>query len=261
MDIEDLMREGPTPAIGPDAGHRRRIVWTIDDAQQFVELLRAEFPNVFLYEDFGWRASRPEMPQVRIVERVDDIRTIHEINAILPYRDWKPDLVQVESSRPGGPPRWVWARYVSPQISFHLPCDPVHRPDWHEAGRSRVRPFEAWVGEDLMTSYRRELPEEKRALDRIIGIARKLCVLAVPVAWESEAAYLGGNGRVLGRPKMPLRSRWATPATIKWCRAAADRVLDGTAWASGGAYGYLPPELVPDSWWGDIAKPKWARRG
>jgi len=257
MDFDDLRREGPEPAIMPNAGRRQIIVWTRADAQRFVELLHDAFPNLFLYEYFGWRDSGEETPNVRILDRVDDPTIFQRVQGFFPYPGWKPELVRVGVGVPGERPHWTWARYLSPSFSFNIPRDDCPwRPEWKQ--ENRARPFETWPRSDISTSYRRRLPEEQRIEAKIMRLARKICVRTVPVQWKTTDDYYNGRGKVsLGG--LRVGEGWATQATIDWYRAAPNRLLGGNTWASGGGHGCIPVEEVPDSWWGDIPKPKWAQ--
>ncbi len=258
MEFEDLRREDTESGIYPNAGRRQVIIWTRADAQRFVELLRAAFPNLFLYESFGWRNSRVEKPDVRILDRVDDPTITQNVQGFFPYPEWKPELVRVGDGVPGERPHWTWARYLSPRFSFEIPRDDCPwKPEWRQ--ENRARPFESWPRSNILTSYRRQFPDEQRIEAKIMRLARKLCIRTVPVQWKTVDDYFAGRGRV-ARVGFMVGDGWATPAAVDWYRSAPNRILDGSTWASGGGHGCLPVEDVPDSWWGNVPKPKWAQR-
>ncbi len=251
-----MRREGPTPAVIPNAGRRQEVYWMIDDAQRYAVLLRKAFPKIMFYETFEKTDDLEEKPTIRILDRLDDPTIRNHVGAFVPYDGWIPNLVRIKG--PTQKLRWTWSRYLSPRLRFPVWYGPNARPaEWRtEPDAPRV---ETWTGTSILTSYRRELPDEGRISDRFVALARKLCIRTVPVLWKSSREFLEGDGKV-ARGGLLVGDGWTTPAAAAWCLAAPGRVLGFSASASGGAHGCLPVELVPDSWWGDIPKPKWAQR-
>ncbi len=259
MDFDDLRREGHEPAIVPNAGRCQTVNWTSADAQRFLESLRAAFPHIFVHEDFSYLNRRAEKPIVRTLDRIDNPASSLCVEVLFTYPGWQPDLVRVDDPDPGHSPYWTWARYVSPRLSF-IVCrddDCVWRPVWKKEGRAS--PIESWASTDIMTSYRRELPEERKIEAKAMRLARKLCARTVPAIWRSLEEYFSGEGRVNPGGFM-IGDGWTVPSVIDWCRSGPNRMIDAGTFAVGGGTGCLPVDLVPDIWWGDIHRPKWAQR-
>jgi hypothetical protein len=259
MDFDDLRREGREPAIVPNAGRGQTVNWTSADAQRFLESLRAAFPHIFVHEDFSHLHHKAEKPVVRTLDRIDSPAKRLRVEVLFTYPGWQPNLIRVDDHDPGYSPYWTWERYVSPRLSFSVRRDEdyVWRPVWKQEGRAS--PIESWASTDLMTSYRRELPEERKIEEKALRLARKVCERTVPMLWHSLEDYFTGKGRV-NRGGFMVGDGWTVPSVIDWCRAAPNRMIDAGTFAVGGGTGCLPVELVPDAWWGDIPKPKWAQR-
>ncbi|MBI1245850.1 MAG: hypothetical protein GC202_12655 [Alphaproteobacteria bacterium] len=259
MDLENLHREGPTPTIYPNAGRRQEVYWTGDDASRYFVLLRKAFPRILFFEDFCEAAELKPKPMVRFVEELDDLSRRFHAHAFIPYEGWKPELIRKPVVPESTRIRWTWARYLSPRLSIDLSF----------GGRSsclawRTEPesskIEHWGSTPILTSYRRELPSERRISDKFVALARKLCIRTIPVLWESHQEFVAGKGKV-SRGGLMAGDGWATPAVVNWCLEVPGRIIGFFPTASGPAHGCLPVELVPDSAWGDIRKPKWAQRG
>lgn len=109
MDFDELRREGPSPAIYPNAGQDRNICWTKADAGRYGEALKMAFPGILFYEDFCWRNSKPQMPDVRFVDRLDDTQTGADFYAVIPYPGWKPELVDHRPETQKARPHWTWS--------------------------------------------------------------------------------------------------------------------------------------------------------
>jgi hypothetical protein len=259
MDFEDLRREGSFPAIIPNAGSDVLLAWAPADFGRFGEILRAAFPGIVFYETFLTSVDGPEPPEIRWLDRLDDPTIEHEPCAFIPYPGWEPKLV-LETSRLGsGRKYWTFARYLSPQFSISsFPGLPIGHENWR--GRAAAAPIEYWKYRGVAVSYRKALPDEVRIAAKFIRLAKKLCVRTVPVKWGSYAHFRAGDGRVIENwHRFP--PGWASQAAVDWCRAAPGRVigLSVDAQQEPKAFGYMPADCVPDSWWGAKSRPKWAQ--
>lgn len=258
MDFDELRREGPTPAIYPNAGRRQEIYWTGEDASKYCALLRKAFPQILFYEDFREAAELEAKPTVQFVKQLDSLFRCVHIHAFIPHDRWKPELIRKPVVPESKRNLWTWAHYLSPRLSIHLSFG--GRPSWLPWRTEPDAPkVEHWGSTPILTSYRRELPGEQRISDKFVALARKLCVRTVPVRWASRRDLEEGKGRV-SRAGFMTGDGWTTPAVVDWCLAKPGRVIGFFPAASGWAHGCLPIERVPDSWWGDIRKPKWTER-
>jgi hypothetical protein len=84
-------------------------------------------------------------------------------------------------------------------------------------------------------------------------------VRAVPVSWKSLADFREGRFRVSDAGFM-IGKGGVSQRVVDWCLQKPQRVMQMFVNVPGSAHGCLPVELVPDSAWGDIHKPKWAQR-
>lgn len=258
MKIEDLMREDERPAIPPNAGHRVAVSWTVPDWLAFERDIRAAFPNAFFYEDWPRKTDTKVAPTFRILGRLDEPDIRRDVKLMFPYPGWKPELVFIQPERPGWPHHWAWKNYLSPIISFSV--RPHNEPfdDLFDAAdpQSKIR---TWSTCEIETSYRRQLSDEVRLVRKILRMADRRCARAVPVNFGSYADFLSGNGRV----SRFVRSErcLASSTVIDWANGAPDRLIRCLHLSEGTFEVWMPLERVPDSWWGDIPKPKWAQRG
>ncbi len=265
-DFDDLRREGPIPAIVPNFGHRREICWTRADLGRFGDALRRAFPDAFFYEHFESGDETCPKPSPLVPERLDDPRIVNSIHVLFPYPGWKPKLVLATYDPGRVKPYWTWSHYVSPILTINnglrgsgaLNIDASAPDTWiDEAADS---PIETWRLSSVTTSYRRELPEERRIQARALRILERMCVRTVPVRWDTYADFQARKGRVR-KSGFLAGCGWVTPAVLDWYRAAPRRAIDLGLFMQGSADSCLPVDEVPDSWWGDVRKPKWAQVG
>ena len=258
MDFDDLRREGSTPAISPNAGARRILCWTRRDIGAFGEALRKAFPDALFYEDFRPAKWIPEPPRPRILDRLDDPTIKRNIEIVFPFRGWKPEMASIARGPHPDDRFWTWSQYLSPVVTIWLNArDACVMQDWN--GRAMDAPVEYWQESSITTSYRRELPEERRIAEKAVRIAERICVRAVPVGWLSYDDFRSKAERV---SEVGLRYGfgWVTPAVLDWYRAAPNRAIRLKVGKNNYGTGCLPVEYVPDSAWGDVPKPKWAQR-
>jgi len=249
--------EGHHPIVSPNAGYRQEHFWTSADAQLFGERLRAEFPQVLFYVVVGSKRDPAKEPQIDFLERLGTVPTRDSITAFFPYPGWQPELVWVEKPQSGSPPYWTWRNYLSPILSIEVgPDSSGNAVPWSRvSGQSRHLD---WPADSVSTSYRRSFPDEARIARRVIALVRSMCVRTVPVFWKSESDYRAGTG-IVSRAGMMLGHGRATPSVVEWYRAEPDRSIGFHRIGGGGAFGCLPVDEVPDSWWDGIRRPKWAQ--
>ena len=260
MDIDDLRHEGSFPAIVPNAGQDRNICWVKADAGRYGELLKENFPGILFYEDFGSHNHKPERPDIRFVDRLDDTQAGARFEAIIPYRGWKPELVYYRSETDRIHPHWTWSRYLSPIITIGVPGPRVGgRRGWRSHFETETGEVENWGALSIMTSYRRQIPEEARIQAKAVRLADKMCVKTVAIAWLSYADFLAGRGKIWGGKKQ-LGIQHVTPAVLDWYRAAPGRAIALQVAPAGWAISYLPVEDIPEDWWDGFCRPKWAQR-
>ncbi|MBI3503961.1 MAG: hypothetical protein HY059_03905 [Proteobacteria bacterium] len=256
MRFEELCREGSFPAIVPNAGQRRSLCWRREDAGRLGEELKKAFPNVLFFEMPIRCEYRPENPNIRFFDRLDDAAVDTSVTAVFPYPGWKPDLV-FEKTSSTGRPFWHWAHYLSPIISFSI--NSYNRVNWNDwRGAAAEQPVENYFASDITTSYRRQLPEEARIQAKVVRLSDKMCTKVVAVIWRSYADFFAGRGEIWGKKKR-LGILHVTRNVLGLYRAAPGRAIDLQVAPGGWGIGYLPVEEIPDSWWGDIPKPKWAQ--
>lgn len=258
MDISDLMREGERPVISPSAGQYREFCWAPADWGRYGEELKRAFPQIVFHEELGHEASREEKPEVRFFDRLDDPAIAQPIDAVFPYEGWKPELVQ--TTHRFGPPTkyWTWARYLSPRLRLFVRTrDQGALENWR--GQATDAPIEEWPAGRLYTSYRRLLREEQQIATKAFRIAQKLSVRAVPVRWKSLADFRAGRFKVNDVGFM-IGAGWTSQRVVDWCLQKPQRAMQMFVNVCGSAHGCLPVERVPDGAWGDVHKPKWARR-
>lgn len=258
MNIEGYFLEGTKPAIVPNAGHRLSVNWMDSDRRRFSDLLRSKFPNVLFFEAFHNTDGKYENFRPCFVEHLDESRPGKSVDAVFPPPAWRPEVVLIPDPRL---PHWTWKNYLSPQISIMPRFEPGKtsvRNDWK--GHAANERISVWRGTTIMTSYRRELEAERRIQAAALRLATKVCRQLVPVRWESYGHYRNRDGEI--NPWLITSERnFASQGVIDWARAEPRREIDlsvntydhiGNSWYA--------PEDIPDAWWGDIPKPKWAQR-
>jgi len=254
MDMKTLLWEGPHPAVPPNMGHDLTVLWTNEDWETFMRSVRAAFPNaMFLVDLIGTQDSSAEKPELRIVDRFVGREPIRRIKLLFPDPDWRPKYIQVPNSR--GKLDWMLDQYWSPRIWFMGLFEEPGSSDW--MGMAEDRPVERWYSRSINTSYRRQIDREKTTQAKVLNLARKIGRRLVAVRWPSLADYFAGNGTV--KKFWPQgESVFASEAVIRWYREDRYRALGLNVLRSNkAAFSCLPPEDVPDHFWGDVKKPKW----
>jgi hypothetical protein len=254
MDVKQLLWEGPNPVTPPNMGRSVSFAWHLADWQTFELAVRTAYPNVFFYEGLknSEESGETEPPLTRI-ERLDQSRSGRKIEMCFPALEWVPRLIR----RPNkwGKLKWTFDQYWSPQIWVDAPRkDAKYDLWWHI---DEETPAHYWPGNMIQSSFRRQFEREKKIEAKVLGFARKIGRRMVCVYWESLTNFHAGIGRVdgaFGNSKSFL----ASESVIDWYRQNP-----GTAICiefpkrSGSAYSHMPPEDVPEHFWGDVKKPKW----
>ncbi len=257
MDFENLRREGSRPAIVPNAGLRRTLCWTREDAGRYGEALKKAFPNVLFFKPLGHLANRPEKPTVQFLDRLDGLDVDACAEAIFPYPGWKPDLVY-EKWTPTGKPSWDWAHYLSPTIRMGINTYGfIRKTQW---GGPAEKPTESYHSSEITTSYRKQIPEEARIQAKAIRLADKMCVRTVAILWMSHSDFLSGRGKIWGK-NAEIGIRHVTQTVLDWYRAVPGRAIDLGASQDGWGISRLPVDEIPEDWWVGKRRPKWAQRG
>jgi len=260
MNVEDFFLEGTRPAILPNAGTHFYCLWSKADLVRFGQLLRKKYPNVLFYDSLSLLDEEREDFKIRIVESIDQARPQWSLKAVFPPPGWKPNLVHVRPPDRPKWPYWTWENYLSPIISIASWRPPHAEWDWTDwYGTAADAPIQTWKLSGLSTSYRRELHVEKRIASAVVRLAANLCRQLVPVRWTAYDAYQRRDGNVNKR-SIGRRRMLATQAVIDWSRAKPRREIYMSPARGEIATTWHPPEDVPDSWWGDTPKPKWAQR-
>ena len=256
MDIENLRREGFRPAIMPNAGVRRTLCWTREDAGRFGETLKKAFPNVLFYKPLRYRRYQPEQPTIEFFDRLDGLEVDTCAEAIFPYPGWKPELVW-EKWTTTGQPSWDWAHYLSPIITMHINTyDRVFKREWRDGNAEHQ--VETYLSCDISTSYRRQIAEESRIQAKVVRLADKMCIRTVAVVWMSYADFVAGRGKIWDKKKVHIRH--VTKNVLDRYRAAPGRTLDLALGRDGWGIGYVPIDEIPEDWWNRKLRPKWAQR-
>jgi|GEM_PF-3396890 len=248
--------EGPIPPRSPDLGHNQYLFWTDEDRYRFDRMLRAEFPNILIYERLlNSESHAAEKPELRIVERLDETRLGRSLVAIFPDPAWKPELVFRGSKGVPDLLRWDFDRYWSPIITIST------RRRYEEFSVWRDQPtapkVESWAIGEIQTSYRRIYERERLIQARVLRLARKLGRNVVGVWWDTCDEFRSGRGFVTKswmRCNLPI----ATPSAIEWMRAEPGRRLGMSINFAQNGRAFFPPEDVPEHVWRDYPKPKWA---
>jgi hypothetical protein len=257
MNIEDLMREGPHPAIPPNAGHRRTVSWTVPDWLAFEQDIRTAFPNAFFYECWKAKTDPVVAPTFRILGRLDEPDIVRDVGVMFPYPGWEPELVVIEPRRPDWLHHWTWKNYLSPHISFSV--RPHNEPfEGLFCDSEPESTVQVWGTREILTSYRRELAAERRIVNRVLRMIDKRSGWAVPIYCKSYADFRAGNGRI-SRNLRVERCR-TSPAVIEWAKGDPNRVIRCQELYKDTVEVWMPLELVPEEWWAGIRRPKWTER-
>jgi hypothetical protein len=250
--------EGTRPAIAPNAGHHVSLHWTDVDRRRFSDRLRRRYPNVIFFEMFRPKDDKDENFKPRFFEHLDETIPGEHTEMVFPPPGWRPELVHNKDHRL---PHWSWKNYLSPIITIMLRPEAgksSRREDW--MGDAADAPIRVWRGINIRTSYRRELDVERKIQSAVLRLAASLSCQLVPVLWQSYADYGNRNGTVALRWLRSERN-FASQSVIDWARAEPRREIDLSVWPNRHfGVSWHAPEDVPDSWWGNVPKPKWAQR-
>ena len=118
-------------------------------------------------------------------------------------------------------------------------------------------PVVVWPGRSIQSSYRRQFEHEAKCQAKILNLARKIGRRMVLLRWESLADYRAGIGRVDPYFRSS-EAHYVSDGVIDWYRQDRKRALFLNVLPQlGMAFSHMPPEDVPDHFWGDVKKPKW----
>jgi len=254
MDLKKLMWEGPTPVTPPNTGRSISVAWCPEDWRKFELSVRAAYPNVFIYEGLkNSEESGEAEPSLTRIERLDQSRDGRRIEICFPATEWLPRLIR----RPDkwGKFHWTFDRYWSPRIWMDPPRkEPKEDLWWHTDGEIPAR---YWRGNMIQSSFRRQFEHEKRIEAKVLSLVRKIGRRMVSIYWQSLADFHAGIGRVDGAFGNS-KSFSASEGVIDWYRQnPGATICVQFPKRSGSAYSYMPPEDVPEHFWGDVKKPKW----
>jgi hypothetical protein len=254
MDLKKLMWEGPAPIVPPNMGHRVNFAWCPEDWRRFELSVRAAYPNVFFYEGLlnSEESGEAEPPLTRI-ERLDRSRRGRTIRMLFPDPTWEPKWIRrVDGS---GNPYWAFDQYWSPIIWMGSPTAESYEDRWWP--RDGNPPVVAWPAQSIQSSYRRQFEHEATCQAKILNLARKIGRRMVKIRWESLADYRAGIGRVDPYFRSS-EAHYVSDGVIDWYRQDRKRALFLNVLPQlGMAFSRMPPEDVPDHFWGDVKKPKW----
>lgn len=258
MTIENVWREGPMPTIPANAGERRTISWTLPDWLAFEREIRSAFPNAFFYEEWSRRSGPAAKPKPRILERLDEAGIEREVCVRFPYPGWEPELVLIDNPRPTWEPFWTWKHHVSPSLRFSVRRhDKAFERSFSSTEPSRV--VSVWGVCDLTTSYRRQIPAERQLIAKILRMIERRSRKVVPVYFHSYADYCAGKGEI-SPGFMRQASCLASKSVIEWAKSGPDRLIFFQSIVENVVQVWMPAELIPESWWTGIRRPKWAQR-
>ena len=257
MDVKRLLWEGPTPVTPPNTGRHVQFAWGLEDWREFQLSVSAAYPNVFFYEGLkNSEESGEAEPPLTPIERLDQSRRGRKIEMCFPAPEWVPRLIRTPNK--WGKLHWTFDQYWSPRIWFGSPTagpSPTWQSEpWRIDG---VAPVEVWASREIQSSFRRQFAQEVKCEAKIMNLARKIGRRMVSIRWESLADYLRGIGRV-DRFFPTSASYFASASAVDWYRQGGSRLFNlRTLNREGLALSHMPPEDVPDHFWGDVKKPKW----
>ncbi len=254
MDLTKLMREGPKPVIPPNIGHTVSFAWCPKDWRRFELAVRTVYPNVYFYESLlnSEELGEAEPPMTRL-DRLVCSRPGRTIRMLFPDPTWEPKWIRQADDF--GNLYWTFDQYWSPRIWMGPPTEEPYEDRWWP--RDGSSPVVAWQGRSIQSSYRRQFEHEAKCQAKILNLARKIGRRMVLIRWESLADYRAGIGRV-DRFFRSGESHYASDGVIEWYRQDRSRALFLNVLPQlGMAFSHMPPEDVPDHFWGDVKKPKW----
>jgi hypothetical protein len=125
---------------------------------------------------------------------------------------------------------------------------------WSEDGNA---PVAVWPGRTIQSSFRRQFAHEVKCEAKILNLARKIGRRTVRIYWASLDHFRAGDGAVNRYLKTDL-SYYVSETVLDWRRQGPMRALDlDVAKKTGVGFSRMPPEDVPEHFWGDVEKPKW----
>jgi hypothetical protein len=257
MDVKQLLWEGPNPITPPNMGRSVSFAWCPEDWRKFELSVRAAYPNVFFYEELksSEESSEAEPPLTRI-ERLDQSRVGRVICMLFPDPEWIPKLVHLPNK--WDQLSWTLDQYWSPKIWMGWPTVGPSRSwqaeRWSEDGNA---PVAVWPDRAIQSSFRRQFAHEVKCEAKILNLARKIGRRTVRIYWASLDHFRAGDGAVNRHLKTDL-SYYVSETVLDWRRQGPMRALDlDVAKNTGVGFSRMPPEDVPEHFWGDVEKPKW----
>jgi len=254
MDVKPLLWEGPNPVTPPNMGRSVSFAWCLEDWRKFELSVRAAYPNVFFYEELknSEESGEAEPPLTRI-ERLDESRSERTIRMLFPDPEWVPKLVRLPDK--WGKFHWTFDQYWSRRIWMGSPRnEPKEDSRWHTDGKIPAR---YWGANMIQSSFRRQFENEKKIEAKVMNLTRKIGRRMVSIYWQSLADFHAGIGRVAGFFGNS-KSFFASEGAIDWYRQNPGATIHiEFPKRSGSAFSHMPPEDVPEHFWGDVKKPKW----
>ncbi len=257
MDVTKLPWEGPTPVTPPSMGRHVTFAWCPEDWRRFELSVRAAYPNVFFYEELKSSEESGEAePALMHIERLDHSQPGRTIKMLFPDPAWQPKLVR----RPDkwGKLHWTFDQYWSPRIWMGSPTAGPER-SWQAEQwcPDDELPVQVWPNRGIQSSFRRQFPQEAKCEAKILNLARKIGRRTVRIRWASLADFRAGIGTVNLNMHTDF-SYYVSESVIDWYRQDRRRALDlEVTKSTGRASSRMPPEDVPEHFWGDVEKPKW----
>jgi hypothetical protein len=256
MDVNQLLWEGPNPMIPPNMGRSVSFAWCPEDWRKFELSVRAAYPNVFFYECLKSSEESGEVePPLTRIERLDAARPGRSIEMLFPDPAWEPKLLRLPDK--WGKSHWTFDQYWSPRIWMGSPTAGPER-SW-QAEKWSVdgdQPVEVWPTRGIQSSLRRQFAHEVKCEAKILNFARKIGRRLINICWRSLADYRARVGTV-DRALGTSASFYATDGAIDWYRRDSSRAFCLLVMRDRTGCSYLPPEDVPEHFWGDVEKPKW----
>ncbi len=257
MDVKQLLWEGPNPVTPPNMGRSVSFAWCPEDWRKFELSVRVAYPNVFFYEELknSEESGETEPPLTRI-ERLDQSRPDRIIRMLFPDPEWTPKLVRLPNK--WGQLRWTLDQYWSPRIWMGWPTVGPTRSwqaeRWSEDGNA---PVAVWPSRGIESSFRRQFAHEVKCEAKILNLARKIGRRTVRVCWASLDHFRAGDGTVNRYLKNDF-TYYVSETVLDWRRQGPMRALNLYVTKSTGfGLSRMPPEDVPEHFWGDVQKPKW----
>jgi len=211
----------------------------------------------FFYEDLKSSEESGEAePPLTCIERLDLSRQGRSIRMLFPDPAWEPKLVRLPDK--WGNHHWTFDQYWSPRIWMGWPTSGPERSwqaeRWSEDGNASVA---VWPGRGIQSSFRRQFTHEVKCEAKILNLARKVGRRTVRIYWASLDHFRAGDGAVSKFVRIDP-SYYVSETVLDWRRQGPMRALDlDVIKSKGDAFSRMPPEDVPEHFWGDVKKPKW----